>query len=432
MSDRVGWSSAALAFLRCRGITPEVAAQVGVREVDDILVFPFVAPDGSTFDRRRSLKGSGPAKVLQPNGEPLTAWWPEGRPVEPPAAVLACEGETDALAAVSALRSAPSVPVEGLAVLAVPGTGYPVKRLADELEAVGSPPAYLAFDADDAGCAYTAKVAALGSVRAIPVELPEGSDLAELLAGVDDPGDTLATLIADSQAVVEEALPPGVTYDPATGQPVGALERLNRLNNDVEFTAQWRQIGSVRATYFGTVRNQRTGRPQEIGPLTRKQLRQMSYLADEIWEADGGELQVRRRGSEHYQEFYRALKAATRIEEHHVTEESIWRPRVAKYLADRVTQGVDPNDKGGRLRILLELRGEPFEDPQGRVNVNVENLAEFLRPQRLDLTVPQIAAALKHHIGFESITVQQRLPETDRNRKLNYWRAPADFDWRSR
>lgn len=227
---------------------------------------------------------------------------------------------------------------------------------------------------------------------------------------------------------------PAATEDEDQGDQVDHVAALTGLvkaqGGDVEFVAPLKKIGRQRSTFFILARDQVTGETTEIGPLSRVQVRSMNTLADEIWDADCGVLIVQRKNGDRWHDFYRALKAATKTEDHHVTEESIWTPRVAKYLADRVTKGLNPTTKEGRLRVL-ELNGTPFTDPAGRVHINVEAFAEHLRPQRLDLSVPQIAAALKHTLGFESVTMQQRDPETNRNRKTNYWRAPDGFGWQS-
>src|SRR5688500_17530556 len=104
-------------------IDSELAAQLGVSEDGDAIAFTYTTPDGMTFARRRSLNGSS-AKVLQPGSVPLTAWWPRGRPEDEPM-VLVCEGESDALAALSALRHSPLAELRGLPVVAIPGTGMP-------------------------------------------------------------------------------------------------------------------------------------------------------------------------------------------------------------------------------------------------------------------------------------------------------------------
>jgi len=92
-----------------RAIDPERAAQREVQEAGGALVYTITTADGqTTFERRRALNG-GPAKVRQPNGQPLVGWWPAGRPGSG-GIVLVTEGEFDALAALSALPHGRKVP----------------------------------------------------------------------------------------------------------------------------------------------------------------------------------------------------------------------------------------------------------------------------------------------------------------------------------
>ena len=163
---------------------------LAVREAGGALVYTITMADGQTFERRRPLDGNGPAKVLQPAGQPLVGWWPAGRPA-PGGIALVCEGESDALAALSALPYGPKVAgLVDLPVVAIPGTGYPVAKLAEELVAVGASQALLCLDADEAGRAYTERAAAAlaeAGVQPAPVELSDGQDLAAALAQIDTP-----------------------------------------------------------------------------------------------------------------------------------------------------------------------------------------------------------------------------------------------------
>jgi hypothetical protein len=195
-------------YFRSHAIDPEVAASVGVYQDGGEIVYPG--------DRRRSLNGG--AKVKGPAGKPLVPWWASGRP-EGEAMTLVTEGESDALAALSALPHAP--PAAGLGdlpVVAIPGTGFPPARLADELAAVGCRQAWLAFDADDAGRSYTEKaIEALRArrIRPFPVELPEGSDLADCLAAADEPGEWIANVLFDTDPLEEPTPEPGAWLERA-------------------------------------------------------------------------------------------------------------------------------------------------------------------------------------------------------------------------
>ena len=198
-----GFGPAALDFYARHAIDPELAASCGVREAAGSLAYPCRAADGTPFDRLRSLNGAGPAKVKQPPGRPLTLWWPLGRP--PGAeAVLVCEGESDALAALEPLSESRFAAV---AVASIPGTGFPARRLAEQLGEVGARDAYLVFDADEAGRAYAKKAASAlreAGIRPIVVELQEGADLAETLARVDDRPGWIEQALADAEAAVDE------------------------------------------------------------------------------------------------------------------------------------------------------------------------------------------------------------------------------------
>lgn len=122
----------ALDYFASHAISPELAAEVGVREEAGALLYPY---DG--FVRTRPLNGK---KTLQPKGVALTGWWPNGHPVWADA-ILVTEGEPDALAALTAGCEIP--------VVAMPGVAY-ARRLGDELRG-RTKEALLAFDGDEAG-----------------------------------------------------------------------------------------------------------------------------------------------------------------------------------------------------------------------------------------------------------------------------------------
>lgn len=137
--------------------------------------------------------------MLNPKGKPLAAWWLR-EAAGPP---VVCEGETDALAALSALKGAPKrIGFRGLAVVSVPGASYPAARLVEELR--GRPEAWLIGDGDDAGRRFATKASAAlidAGIRPIVVELPEGTDLADHLVAMPaaERGDRFAHLLADWQ-----------------------------------------------------------------------------------------------------------------------------------------------------------------------------------------------------------------------------------------
>jgi hypothetical protein len=197
---RPSWSETARGYFAARGINPRLAAAVGVRERSLSLVFP-VRGEGEPFQRVRQLTGA--AKVLQPRGRPLTVWWPRGRP-EYASTVLLVEGESDALAAMSALASHPVSDLPGYAVAALPGASFPVDRIADDLRAMESTFVYSAFDADAPGRKLTNRVRwALdeAGILLAPIAIPDGQDLAEVLAAVEPQtrGQRLADLLREAR-----------------------------------------------------------------------------------------------------------------------------------------------------------------------------------------------------------------------------------------
>jgi hypothetical protein len=191
-----GFTNAGFGYLLRHAIEPELAAELGVREERGELVYPY---DG--FKRRRPLAGS---RTLQPARVPLRLWWPTGRPA-PGADVLLCEGEPDALAALTALAAVNGdLPVKVPVVAAIPGTGIPAARVVEELR--GSSSVTLAMDGDPAGrkCAATLTRALRDAgIAALAIELPEGKDLADLLAASEAPGQALAGLLADAEVVAD-------------------------------------------------------------------------------------------------------------------------------------------------------------------------------------------------------------------------------------
>ncbi len=214
----LAFSEKARSYFRGRAIFPSAVALAGVREENGAIVFPCVAEDGSTFDRRRPLNGK--TKVLQPAGRPLAPWWPAGRPDTAPW-VLVCEGESDALAAMSALaaaassdvpylrRAADTLGLGALPVVAIPGCGYPPAKLAEALRAVGCVEARLAFDADQAGRAYTEKAAVAlvkAGIRPFRVHVRDGSDIAADAASAEDRGEWIADELADAEPLTAEAI----------------------------------------------------------------------------------------------------------------------------------------------------------------------------------------------------------------------------------
>ncbi len=198
------FSPAAIDYLAAREIDPQLAATLGVRERRGSLRFPCRAADGSSYERERILNGVGPAKVKQPARQPLTLWWPLGRPARADA-VLVTEGESDALAALEPLSESRFAALE---TVAVPGTGFPAERLAADLVACGACHVYLTLDGDDAGRKFAERAATAlreAGIRPVVVEMPDGTDLAAMLAAVDDRVRWLNGALADAEAATEPA-----------------------------------------------------------------------------------------------------------------------------------------------------------------------------------------------------------------------------------
>lgn len=211
------WSEAAINYFAERAIAPDLAAELGVLEDGHGLLFPYRG-EGETFSRRRSLNGAGP-KVSQPKGTRLCPWQPV--PGEELRDVLVTEGESDALAALSALRDSPVEDLRNLPVVAIPGTGFPVERVVQHLTDGKCRLAWIALDADDAGRAYMEKLVPeliAAGAKVCTVELAEGRDLADCLAAQaeDQRADWIANMLLDTQAGGEETVEvPGAPVDTA-------------------------------------------------------------------------------------------------------------------------------------------------------------------------------------------------------------------------
>ena len=229
------FSVATLSYFASHAIDPAVAERAGVTERDGELVYPYTGGQ-ARYERVRSLKGD--AKTRQPAGRPLSCWMPAGQP-EQGETVLVCEGESDALAALSAIggRASHSVAaaiLNGLRVVAVPGASFPADRLACELQGVGT--VILAPDGDAAGAGFADRAAAAllsAAISTARLSLSSG-DLADHLAGAVNGSDWLASAIADAdpipardepgQAVTDaEASWPALGADDLPAFPVDAL-----------------------------------------------------------------------------------------------------------------------------------------------------------------------------------------------------------------
>ena len=124
---RLDLAPAVVGYLEKHAIDVDLALELGIRSGpgDSTIRYPYSPPRGEPYVRTRDLNDERKL-TRQPKDTPLTLWWPAGR-AEPGAEVLLCEGEPDALAALSALNGIP------VAVAALPGDRDP--RRADHRRA---------------------------------------------------------------------------------------------------------------------------------------------------------------------------------------------------------------------------------------------------------------------------------------------------------
>ncbi len=197
------FSPQAVAYFAARAIDPRIAWNCGVREDRGAIVWPTVDADGQPSPRRRRL-GDGPGpKCRGAAGRTLGVWWPRGRPDDArgPSGlgdVLACEGESDAMAAVCVLGGLP------VAVASIPGASFPARRLVDDLLAAGATVAALAFDGDMAGGMSADRIAAAlveAGIGARILPLPHGEDLASVLGAEERPRQWLAHALVTARPV---------------------------------------------------------------------------------------------------------------------------------------------------------------------------------------------------------------------------------------
>lgn len=181
-------------YFAARAIDPQVAFDTGVRPGRNANELAF--PNG----RRRLLREE---RVLQAKGKPLEAWWLMDRQPDAKTALI-CEGESDSLAALTALANAPDASgLNGLPILCVPGTGFPIPRLVSALHRDWKmTTALIGMDPDEAGEKFAAEATEAlldKSIRPVRVDVPE-PDLAGWLVTVEEAerGERLANLLIDS------------------------------------------------------------------------------------------------------------------------------------------------------------------------------------------------------------------------------------------
>ncbi|HKH14529.1 MAG TPA: toprim domain-containing protein [Solirubrobacterales bacterium] len=223
MMARLDLSPAVRGYLERHAVDPGLAYELGVRARGDAIVYPVDPPLGEPYVRVRDLSDEK-KRTMQPKDTPLTLWWPAGRP-DPGAEVLLCEGEPDALAALSALNGRPT------AVAGLPGTEIPADRVTAELATAAS--VVLAMDGDDAGKQAANKIAkALQTYTEIRVlRVGDGEDLASRLYREPDREAWLSIALDEAKpapkvrlkAESTEPSRPTRAHQPSGGSVVGDL-----------------------------------------------------------------------------------------------------------------------------------------------------------------------------------------------------------------
>lgn len=191
--------TAAREYLLTHGIDLAVAKECGVRSDGLNLYFPYETAEGKKYERTRNMVDG---ICRQPAGLQLDLFWPLGKSTGTP--ILLCEGEADTLAAATVLEKSDHPFLADICPVGLPGASAPAGRMARALYDAKCGPVYIALDPDEAGRRSTERmVLALERLhrRGIPMELPEGKDLADcIVQHGDEAGDWLASLIADYDA----------------------------------------------------------------------------------------------------------------------------------------------------------------------------------------------------------------------------------------
>ena len=184
------------AYFADHGIDPLIAGRCGVRRDGNTLAIPYKDRDGSVlYEKRRSLTKKA---FWYPAGARPTLYWPFR--TKDMKAVLLCEGEADALSAVTALKSLALLPV------ALPSATMNAESVALQLEAEGVSKVWLALDADEAGRRATENIALAlcrNNIQARTVPLPAGKDLSDCLVALG-PGWLKAALRVSKPAITPE------------------------------------------------------------------------------------------------------------------------------------------------------------------------------------------------------------------------------------
>lgn len=233
------FSEPVLDYFAAHGIDPEVATVLGIAQTAKGISIPY--RDGTGREMYRRERDFAAKATYPPKGTKAEPWTPVGTD----GWLLVCEGESDCMAAISALyeidrdllgdpdyaddgpevllRRRPDLPppLEQATPVALPGAGVCHRQLADLAEELISD-VVLVLDGDDAGRAAAAKLAeqlsARKHVEVRVADLPDGQDLADVLAGAGDPTGALADLVAEAEA---EKVPVEGDVDGAEGEQSG-------------------------------------------------------------------------------------------------------------------------------------------------------------------------------------------------------------------
>jgi hypothetical protein len=125
-----------------------------------------------------------------------------------------------------------------LATVALPGAGVAHEALAEDLTAAGVKSAALALDGDDAGRRAMAKLADRltgAGIACLTIEMPDGFDLADLLAGSPDPSAALSKAIAGAQIFTRPSAPAKVKTSRRTAYSGPAFERNTEITAAIEY-----------------------------------------------------------------------------------------------------------------------------------------------------------------------------------------------------
>lgn len=188
------WSRGALDYFDAHAISPRIAAEAGLSEASGGITFPWPGLNDAPSWRRRPLDGRG---WQQERGVSHDVWWPLGAPTAgAPGVVLLTEGGPDALAAWTAAVTSTGETAERLAdelvaVAAMTAATMPADRVVAALKTTGVEAVVLAFDGDEAGRRATVRIGdalQAAGIRAAALVLPDGDDLADVLARVEDGG----------------------------------------------------------------------------------------------------------------------------------------------------------------------------------------------------------------------------------------------------